>query len=740
MSPASEGESGSERPPSFQVPSSFIIGPAAEAPLPDQSTIAGQPPPLALAGIPQDLKHHPRYRLVASLGVGGMGAVYRAEHRLMGRPVALKVIRGDLLGSHTLVERFRREVKSAARLAAHPNIVAAYDAEQAGETHMLVMEFVEGIDLARLVERRGPLPVAEACEYVRQATVGLQHAFEDGMIHRDIKPQNLMRTTRGQVKILDFGLARFASEVGSLAGVTAEGMILGTADYVAPEQIDDPHAADTRADIYSLGCTLYFLLAGHAPFPDRSLIQKLIAHREKIPRPLREIRADVPPELARIVELMMAKDPGERFQIPEEVARALAPFAENHPAPTPATSLDAPAIAHSPDASPALASMLVDQKTSGPATRNDPPWRRLGVQIALALAMLPVIALFLAAVVYRIQTPTGMLIIESDDPTIAVIVKQGGNQVTIVDPRTKQPIELKAGRYELELAGGDGLKLSTDTFALKRGDRTLVTVRREPPVQAQQPKPIAASQGGPSTDAISPRTQAILKTLEEPVPMDFADQTPLEDMLDHIKHATFKWNKPTDPGLPIYVDPIGLHEAGRTRTSKVQINLYGAPLRLTLSLALGQLGLAYIVKDDVLIISSPKGIERERNDTANPAADASPGTKAVLATLEGPISMSFANETPLNDVLTYIKHATFKATNPTDPGLQIFVDPGGLQQAGRTLDSTVSIDLYGVPLKTTLRLMLKQLGLAYAVKDGIVFVSSAEDIRRRSAQIGAQRQ
>ena len=275
-------DSAAEPPSGFQVPSSFVVGPGVEAGLHDQPTVAGPAPdPLAVAGLPEELNDHPRYRVVAALGAGGMGAVYRAEHRLMDRPVALKVIRGDLLGNEAMVERFRREVKSAARLASHPNIVAAYDAEQAGETHMLVMEFIEGTDLARLVDRRGPLPVGEACEYARQAALGLQHAFEDGMVHRDIKPQNLMRTTRGQIKILDFGLARFASEVASHAGVTAEGMILGSADYIAPEQIDDPHAADIRADIYSLGCTLYFLLAGRPPFPDGSLIQKLMAHREK---------------------------------------------------------------------------------------------------------------------------------------------------------------------------------------------------------------------------------------------------------------------------------------------------------------------------------------------------------------------------------------------------------------------------------------------------------------------------
>ena len=384
-----------------------------------------------------------------------MGAVYRAEHRLMDRPVALKVIRGDLLGNEAMVERFRREVKSAARLASHPNIVAAYDAEQAGETHMLVMEFVEGTDLARLVERRGPLPVGEACEYARQAALGLQHAFEDGMVHRDIKPQNLMRTTRGQVKILDFGLARFASEVASQAGLTAEGMVLGSADYIAPEQIDDPHAADIRADIYSLGCTLYFLLAGRPPFPDGSLIQKLMAHSEKTPRPLAEIRADVPPELAQVVERMMAKDPARRFQTPDEVARALAPFADAQAARAAATGLDAPAIADAPTlpaASPSFASTVGDQKPSGTAGNppSDPrPRRSLAMPIAAALAMLAAGAGFLALVTYRIQTATGELVIESDDPSIEVIVKQGGKQVTIVDPKTKHRIELNAGQLRV---------------------------------------------------------------------------------------------------------------------------------------------------------------------------------------------------------------------------------------------------------------------------------------------------
>jgi serine/threonine protein kinase len=170
---------------------------------------------LAFAPIPSDvpaeLAGHTRYRVKGLIGVGGMGAVFKAEHQLMERPVALKVINRDLLGNPAALERFRREVKAAARLA-HPNIVTAHDADQAGDTHFLVMEYVEGISLGRLVAEKGPLPVAQACDYVRQVALGLQHAHEQGMVHRDVKPQNLMLTPQGQVKILDFGLARLALE------------------------------------------------------------------------------------------------------------------------------------------------------------------------------------------------------------------------------------------------------------------------------------------------------------------------------------------------------------------------------------------------------------------------------------------------------------------------------------------------------------------------------------------------
>ena len=194
-----------------------------------------------------------------------------------------------------MVERFHREVKAAALLA-HPNIVTAYDADQAGDAHFLIMEFVEGVSLAQKVQQDGPLPIAQACAYIRQAALGLQHASERGMVHRDVKPHNLMLTPAGQVKILDFGLARLMRETallnagtspptagqaitGAASNLTDAGIVVGTVDFIAPEQAADPSRADVRADIYSLGCTLYYLLAGHAPFAEGTVLDKLAAHR-----------------------------------------------------------------------------------------------------------------------------------------------------------------------------------------------------------------------------------------------------------------------------------------------------------------------------------------------------------------------------------------------------------------------------------------------------------------------------
>src|SRR5262249_7259018 len=278
--------------------------------------------------VPAELREHPRYRVLELLGHGGMGAVYKAEHRLMQRTVALKLIAHDLTKRPGVAERFVRETQTAGRLA-HANIAQAFDAEQAGDTLFLVMEFVPGTDLARLVRERGPLPCSEACRYIRQAALALQHAHERGMVHRDIKPHNLMLTPAGEIKVLDFGLARFVlgQPLVGTSQLTEEGLFMGTADYVAPEQARDAHQADIRADVYSLGCTLYHLLTGRVPFPAGSVMDKVIKHATEQPPSLSALRPDLPAGLEGVVMKMMAKLPGQRYQTPGEVAEALAPFA-----------------------------------------------------------------------------------------------------------------------------------------------------------------------------------------------------------------------------------------------------------------------------------------------------------------------------------------------------------------------------------------------------------------------------
>ncbi|QEL16509.1 protein kinase domain-containing protein [Limnoglobus roseus] len=291
--------------------------------------------PKAESKIPPELADHPRYRVQSQLGAGGMGVVYKAEHVLMGRTVAVKVMAQRYTANAVAVERFRREVRAAAKLA-HPNIVTAYDADEADGRHFLVMEFVDGVSLDRVVNRRGPLPVTTACHVVRMAALGLQHAHSKGMVHRDIKPQNVMVNRTSQVKVLDFGLARLASDGELPAGgepggshnpaVTNANTIVGTPDYISPEQAKAA-AVDHRSDLYSLGCLFYFALTGRPPFADATTaIAKVTAHVIDQPPPVTAYRNDIPPELAAVLAKLLAKNPAERYSSAAKVAAALIPF------------------------------------------------------------------------------------------------------------------------------------------------------------------------------------------------------------------------------------------------------------------------------------------------------------------------------------------------------------------------------------------------------------------------------
>lgn len=320
-----------------------------------------------------DFPNLPDYEFLRKLGGGGMGVVYLARNTITDRTEALKVLSSHLIDHPSAMERFLREIQAAVRLD-HRNIVRAYTAIRSDEGLILVMEYVEGEDLFERVERKGPLSVGEACAFAFHAALGLQHAHEKGMVHRDIKPHNLIldvKGGKGVVKILDFGLAKVSSEGPIDGGITRHGAVLGTADYIAPEQIRNAKEADIRADIYSLGCTLYYMLNGAPPFAGmNSLYDIFQAHHSQDAKSLSAIRKDVPVELAALIGKMMAKTAEGRFQTPGEAAVALRKFCQPS---TGATTSPAAEIANHPPAKPTpttRAATLIQDEASVVAPRR----------------------------------------------------------------------------------------------------------------------------------------------------------------------------------------------------------------------------------------------------------------------------------------------------------------------------------------------------------------------------------
>ncbi len=275
-----------------------------------------------------------KYRILDLLGAGGMGRVYLAEHAIMRRQVALKVLPKEKSLHGSALGRFQREARAVAALD-HPNIVRAYDIDNEGDVHFMVMEYVPGRSLQQYVAEYGPVPWRHAADFIRQAADALEHAAEAGMVHRDIKPGNLLVDPNGAIKLLDLGLAVLFEDQadGDPLTVQYQENVLGTADYLAPEQAIDSHNVDTRADIYSLGATFYFILTGRPPFPAGTIAQKLLAHQQREPQPVEELAPDVPPEIAAALRRMMRKKPEQRYPSPKDVVAALAPFAVPLPQP-----------------------------------------------------------------------------------------------------------------------------------------------------------------------------------------------------------------------------------------------------------------------------------------------------------------------------------------------------------------------------------------------------------------------
>ncbi len=281
--------------------------------------------------LPSELQQHSRYEFLRLLAEGGMGAVYLARHRLTGSLLAIKTIRPQLGANSAAIGRFLREAAIAGKLN-HPNIARVWDAETLGETAILVMDYVPGKTLAQIVSIRGPLPADEACHYIRQIALGLQHAKDQAIVHRDIKPQNvIISRPDGVVRILDFGLGRLIDEERTRFRLTKDDQVLGTPDYMSPEQAREAKSADIRSDIYGLGCTFYFLLTGEPPFGGSSAIEVLVRHETEAPRSVRTLRRDVLGEVSDLVERMLAKDPDQRPQSPKEIACHLSDYIRADP-------------------------------------------------------------------------------------------------------------------------------------------------------------------------------------------------------------------------------------------------------------------------------------------------------------------------------------------------------------------------------------------------------------------------
>lgn len=439
-----------------------------------------------------------QYELHTRLGTGGMGAVYLGRHKSLDKQVAIKLLPTLPVQNGEFVARFQREMRAAGKLD-HAAIVRTTDAGEHQGIHFLVMDAIDGMDLGRLVRAEEKLSIADACEMARQAAVGLAHAHEKGIVHRDVKPSNLMLDASGQVRILDFGLAQIGFWESGSAEITTVGQLMGTLDYMAPEQAERGGAVDYRADLYSLGATLFRLLTGRAPLaaaPNLTPLEKLRLLATHRPPKLRSLRPDAPEALSQIVDAMLAREPAQRPASAIHAAELLEPFgnqsdlvgllqrARSKPVvdessfvlhPLPQRDLaELPSDNVGRVSRPVINSVhLIDNSNSDRARHGH--WTTWFTAAAF-------LAILCGGILLVLETGKGQLVIDSEaDVQVKIVaVDEGGQRAEVdqlqIEPGT-QSTRLKSGKYEITIdAASDSIGVTNGSFTIQRGETVVATI------------------------------------------------------------------------------------------------------------------------------------------------------------------------------------------------------------------------------------------------------------------------
>ena len=479
------------------------------------------------------------FRLIEEIGAGGMGKVYRAHHSRLHRDVAVKVLPPEQFRDPVAVGRFEREMQAIGQVM-HPNIVQAMDAGEEDGRHYLALEFVDGTDAHKLSRTYGELAVADACEIVRQAALGLQHAHALNLIHRDVKPSNLLVSKDGVVKVADMGLALLQQPTMVRGDLTSTGQILGTLDYIAPEQIEDMHDVDGRADLYSLGCTLYQLLTGHAPFAAEkyaSLLKKLRAHEQVTPEPVSTARVSgiVPSQLQEIVHQLLAKRPDERIASAGEVAELLERFTigsqlaqlvahhqgnrqllgQSDVAPEDAPTVveysqtadtvpDYPSQYPGTPDSTNVSDLVRNRSKSGGGSLR---WFAVGGVLVAALA-----AMIFASQIKGLFAGEGMVVIKADDSVLVSITQEvNGSERVLVKESSQRTFELPAGsdyRVSIEEPESD-IRFRTEPFQVSAGAETPLDVTAQLAAARQRLSRLTSADDAPEQEPIKDTVYAV---------------------------------------------------------------------------------------------------------------------------------------------------------------------------------------------------------------------------------------